>query len=364
MADEQNLERDTSPSDAATSKPAHEAPLDPTRQVSCPSCGFMQPEDLFCASCGKSLRRPSRQRQGVWQNPKFWVGAVVSIGAVSWMIFQSNQNTSSLNSQGDSSIFRNATQRAKLLKAEGDGSEAARQLANERRERFTNTTSQTSQAEPSADAIELGNHSADTTYALSDLAESVPSSPTTSSASKFVTGAKSRASPATEPQVAPSLSTAEPIQLHMVAAQVPPDWLASIGISAPGFHRAPGLEKVLRSRRQGLRVLSVHSEKLMTPTASEVPASASFSLNLSDQGLAGQGRLDVALQTYAPDAKRVEVAMSSTKYKTDRSPASAPPQQNMLEIDRETIHESGWVLVSGPQEPVLMIFARGGTPQP
>ena len=195
---------------------------------------------------------------------------------------------------------------------------------------------------------------------LTDSASNDPTlAPPSKTSNKAANATKSRVSAAPEPSGASALSTAQPIQLHLVAAQVPAEWLASIGVSTPGFHRAPGLEKILRSQRQGLRVLSVHSESLTAAVSVEASTTENFSLDLN-----GQGRFDIVLQAYAPDTKQIEVVMSSAKHRTDRSPASLPPQQNVLEIDREAMQDSGWVLVSGAQDPVVLIFARSSSRKP
>ncbi|HRK08949.1 MAG TPA: zinc ribbon domain-containing protein [Pseudobdellovibrionaceae bacterium] len=346
MADEQNSERDTSRS---TSEPsAQEAQLDPTRQVNCPACGFLQPEDLFCASCGKSLRKSGTNKRAWWQNPMVWVGAAAVVGTGAWLGLSADSAKNSANSEADSSIFRNATQRAKLLKAEGDGSAQALRKTEERRERISaaSTGNSESQSSLGAEAPRPQNFNS----------AALPADPTLAAQP---TKAKSRATATTEPPVAAAASSADPLQLHLVAAQAPPEWLASVGISAPGFHRVPGLEKILRTQRQGLRVLSVHSESLSAATSAEASVPENFSLSLN-----GQGRIEVALYAYAPDAKQVEVVMSSAKHRSDRTPASLPPQQNVLEIDREAMDQSGWVLVSGAQDPVVLIFARSSSRKP
>lgn len=352
MADEQNSERDTSRS---TPEPStQEAQLDPTRQVNCPACGFLQPEDLFCASCGKSLRKSGASQRAWWQNPLVWVGTAAVVGTGAWLGIGAHSEKNSANSEADSSIFRNATQRARLLKAEGDGSAQALRKTEERRERISaaSTGGHENHSSLSAEAPRVQSFAA------------APASPTNSLAADSTQAmqpakAKSRATATTEPPVAAAASSADPLQLHLIAAQAPPEWLASVGVSAPGFHRVPGLEKILRTQRQGLRVLSVHSESLSAATSVEASAPENFSLSLN-----GQGRIEVALYAYAPDAKQVEVVMSSAKHRSDRTPASLPPQQNVLEIDREAIEQSGWVLVSGAQDPVVLIFARASSRKP
>jgi hypothetical protein len=352
MADEQNSERDTSRSTPEPS--AQEAQLDPTRQVNCPACGFLQPEDLFCASCGKSLRKSGAAKRAWWQNPLVWVGAAAVVGTGTWLELSADSAKNSANSEADSSIFRNATQRAKLLKAEGDGSAQALRKTEERRERISAASTGNSESSLSAEAPRA--QSLSSAAPATALASGFSADPTqTGQPNK----AKLKATATTEPPVAAAASSADPLQLHLVAAQAPPEWLANVGISAPGFHRVPGLEKILRTQRQGLRVLSVHSESLSAAASAEASVPENFSLNLN-----GQGRIEIALYAYAPDAKQVEVVMSSAKHRSDRTPASLPPQQNVLEIDREAIEQSGWVLVSGAQDPVVLIFARSSSRKP
>lgn len=60
--------------------------------VNCPKCGFSQPDDQFCASCGVDMKLYAQRKKNspreIGKNPALYLGLVVTIGAIGFVFFR------------------------------------------------------------------------------------------------------------------------------------------------------------------------------------------------------------------------------------------------------------------------------------
>lgn len=102
--------------------------------VNCPKCGFSQPQDQYCASCGVDMaafRARARASQSIFKNPVVQVSGFAAILIASFVFVRSSNSSKAERMAADTPIVREADQQeSELAQAQAD-QRAAREAMNE-----------------------------------------------------------------------------------------------------------------------------------------------------------------------------------------------------------------------------------------
>lgn len=115
--------------------------------VNCPKCGFSQPQDQYCASCGVDMnvfRARTRASRSLFKNPAVQVGGLAVVLVASFVFIRSSNKSRAERMAADTPIIREVDQQESELAQAQAQQRAARRAMNE--------TSSASVTAPTVDA--------------------------------------------------------------------------------------------------------------------------------------------------------------------------------------------------------------------
>jgi len=102
--------------------------------VNCPKCGFSQPKDQYCASCGVDMiayRARARASKSIFTNPAVQIGGLAIVLIASFVFIRASNKAKIERMAADTPIIREVDQQeSELAQAQADQA-AARKLMNE-----------------------------------------------------------------------------------------------------------------------------------------------------------------------------------------------------------------------------------------
>jgi hypothetical protein len=115
--------------------------------VNCPKCGFSQPQDQYCASCGVDMvafRARARASQSIFKNPVVQVSGFAVVLIASFVFVRASNHSRADRMAADTPIIREADQQEHELAVAQAEQKASREAMNE--------TSSASVTSPTVDA--------------------------------------------------------------------------------------------------------------------------------------------------------------------------------------------------------------------
>lgn len=319
------------------------ADLPSDRMIGCPRCGFVQPADTYCASCGVDMTKVPRPKTPLLKQPAVLVGIAVTVLVSSFLIIKA------LRTVSNSDSFLNFTRqgRAKLLPDERPHATP---------DRVADTQYSGSSASTQGTAEENYDTSGEASTTVSNLQAQEASSVGTAAGGEELQGKTAFADRSGEKNAGAPGSTSAPaadaMPVAFVWADASREWLTSLGIAAVGAHTVDRLDQHLREGKDGYKIADVQKQKLAPQASGASPLTIRRDDRIS---------VLVSTQSVSPTAG-ISMGMDIRYGATSRSGGSTT-----LQIDKDTgtviVFEANSAQPQGPS-PVLFILPRWTDTEP